>query len=55
MAMSAGAQIGITNGGGIRAPLSKGKITMGDMYMIMPFDNTLVYNGFKRFRYLRKI
>ncbi|MBS5822458.1 MAG: 5'-nucleotidase C-terminal domain-containing protein [Clostridium argentinense] len=42
MAMSAGAQIGITNGGGIRAPLSKGKITMGDMYMIMPFDNTLV-------------
>jgi len=38
----AGTQIGITNGGGIRAPIAAGNITMGDMYTVMPFDNTLV-------------
>ncbi|MBE6054165.1 MAG: LPXTG cell wall anchor domain-containing protein [Clostridium sartagoforme] len=37
-----GADIAITNGGGIRAPLSKGVLTMGDLYTILPFDNTLV-------------
>lgn len=42
MTMSVDAQIGLMNGGGIRAPLSKGEITMGHMYTIMPFDNTLV-------------
>lgn len=34
--------IAITNGGGIRAPLTKGVLTMGDLYTILPFDNTLV-------------
>lgn len=38
----AGTQIGITNGGGLRVPLAKGNITMGNMYEVMPFDNTLV-------------
>lgn len=38
----AGVDIAITNGGGIRAPLSKGVLTMGDLYTILPFDNTLV-------------
>jgi 2',3'-cyclic-nucleotide 2'-phosphodiesterase / 3'-nucleotidase / 5'-nucleotidase len=33
--------IAITNGGGIRAPLSAGVLTMGNLYTIMPFDNTL--------------
>ena len=37
-----GADIAITNGGGIRAGLSKGILTMGDLYTILPFDNTLV-------------
>ncbi|MEG0772741.1 5'-nucleotidase C-terminal domain-containing protein [Clostridium sp.] len=37
-----GVQIGLTNGGGIRAPLEKGDLTMGDMYTVFPFDNTLV-------------
>ena len=37
----AGADIAITNGGGIRAPLSAGMLTMGDLYTILPFDNTL--------------
>ncbi|MDV4151577.1 5'-nucleotidase C-terminal domain-containing protein [Clostridium sp. AL.422] len=37
-----GVDIAITNGGGIRAPLSMGVLTMGDLYTILPFDNTLV-------------
>lgn len=36
------AEIAITNGGGLRRSLEAGPITMGDMYEIMPFDNTLV-------------
>ncbi|ROR27245.1 2',3'-cyclic-nucleotide 2'-phosphodiesterase (5'-nucleotidase family) [Mobilisporobacter senegalensis] len=36
------AQIGITNGGGIRIPVEKGNITIGTMYSLMPFDNTIV-------------
>lgn len=35
-------QIGITNGGGLRKPLNAGDITVGDMWEVMPFDNTLV-------------
>lgn len=42
MAEAAGVQIGITNGGGIRTPIEKGSITMGKMYEVFPFDNTLV-------------
>ena len=37
-----GADIAITNGGGLRRTLEKGPITMGDMYEIMPFDNSFV-------------
>jgi 2',3'-cyclic-nucleotide 2'-phosphodiesterase/3'-nucleotidase/5'-nucleotidase len=37
-----GTQIGIQNGGGLRVSLPKGDLTVGDMYMLMPFDNTLV-------------
>ncbi|MCI2777966.1 multifunctional 2',3'-cyclic-nucleotide 2'-phosphodiesterase/3'-nucleotidase/5'-nucleotidase [Clostridium perfringens] len=36
------ADIAITNGGGVRAPLMSGTVTVGDMYTILPFDNTLV-------------
>ncbi len=35
-------QVGIQNGGGLRRTLAEGKITMGDLYEIMPFDNALV-------------
>ncbi len=42
MRQIAGTQIGITNGGGIRRTLEKGEVTIGDMYEILPFDNTLV-------------
>lgn len=37
-----GTQIGLVNGGGIREPLPAGDITMGTMYSLFPFDNTLV-------------
>lgn len=32
----------LLNFGGLRAPVSKGEITLGDLYELMPFDNTLV-------------
>lgn len=34
--------ISIMNHGGLRAPISKGNITVGDIYSLMPFDNTIV-------------
>lgn len=37
-----GTDIGLINGGGIREPLPAGDITMGTMYSLFPFDNTLV-------------
>jgi len=37
-----GADIAITNGGGIRASIPKGPITVGSIYTILPFDNLLV-------------
>jgi 2',3'-cyclic-nucleotide 2'-phosphodiesterase / 3'-nucleotidase / 5'-nucleotidase len=42
MKEKAGTQISITNGGGIRTSIPAGDITMGKMYEVMPFDNTLV-------------
>lgn len=42
MAELGGTEIAIVNGGGIRAGFEAGDITMGDMYTILPFDNTLV-------------
>lgn len=42
MRKKAKVQIGITNGGGLRCPIPKGDITMGKLYEVMPFDNTLV-------------
>ena len=42
MRKAAGTQIAITNGGGLRTSIAKGNITMGNLYEVMPFDNTLV-------------
>jgi 2',3'-cyclic-nucleotide 2'-phosphodiesterase (5'-nucleotidase family) len=39
--------IGLTNWGGLRAPIDKGPITVGDIYLSMPFDNWLVVLTFK--------
>lgn len=41
MREATGADIAITNGGGIRASLPEGDITIGDIYTVLPFDNTL--------------
>jgi 5'-nucleotidase / UDP-sugar diphosphatase len=38
----AGTQIAFHNVGGIRAPLRKGPITKGDMFEVLPFQNTVV-------------
>lgn len=42
MREAVGADIGVNNGGGIRASISAGPITVGDIYTTLPFDNTLV-------------
>jgi 2',3'-cyclic-nucleotide 2'-phosphodiesterase/3'-nucleotidase len=42
MAKTTKSQIAITNGGGLRRPIDKGDITVGILYELMPFDNTLV-------------
>jgi 2',3'-cyclic-nucleotide 2'-phosphodiesterase/3'-nucleotidase len=41
MAEKAGVDIAIQNGGGLRRDIPAGDITMGLMYEVMPFDNTL--------------
>lgn len=37
-----GARIAITNGGGIRASIDAGEITLGEVLTVMPFGNTLM-------------
>ena len=41
MLEASGADIAFENGGGLRASLPAGTVTMGDLYTVMPFDNTL--------------
>jgi len=36
-----GTDLALINGGGIRAGLDEGAITVGDMYTLFPFDNTI--------------
>jgi len=36
-----GADIGVSNGGGLRSSLPAGKITYGDLLQVFPFNNTL--------------
>jgi len=38
----AGADITITNGGGIRASIPKGPISVGTIYTVLPFDNYIL-------------
>lgn len=37
-----GSDIAVTNGGGIRASINPGDITVADIYNVLPFDNSLV-------------
>lgn len=39
---AAGADIGIMNTGGIRAPIPRGPVTVADIYSTFPFDNSIV-------------
>ena len=39
--------IGLMNWGGLRVPINKGSITVGDIYTVMSFDNWLVVLTFK--------
>ena len=41
MRVNANADIAFQNGGGLRRDMPAGKVTMGLMYEIMPFDNTI--------------
>jgi|GEM_PF-73997 len=41
-AREAGATIAITNGGGIRASIEVGEITLGEVLTVMPYGNTLM-------------
>ncbi len=43
----AGAQIALQNGGGIRTSIPKGPITVGKVYEVLPFGNTLVVMDLK--------
>jgi 5'-nucleotidase len=36
-----GIQVALANGGGLRASLDEGEVTMGEVYTILPFQNTL--------------
>lgn len=36
-----GAELGLANGGGLRAPLPAGELRYGDLFAVLPFDNQL--------------
>lgn len=42
MAFTAGTEIGFCNGGGIRADIKTGDITLSDLYAVHTFNNTLI-------------
>jgi 5'-nucleotidase len=39
--VATGADVGLTNGGGLRADLPAGELTYGDLFEALPFDNRL--------------
>lgn len=45
MRAAAGADIALTNIGGIRSDLPAGPVTVGDLFEIVPFENTLVLSS----------
>ncbi len=42
-----GAEIAITNGGGLRAGLNEGVVTIGDVLTVLPFGNTIAVMGLR--------
>lgn len=53
MREAGGADIGIQNGGGIRADLPAGDITLEHLYTLLPFDNVLITMALKGEHVLR--
>ena len=47
MAEVSDVQIALTNSGGLRTSIDKGDITVGEMWDVLPFDNTLVTMNLK--------
>lgn len=47
MAEISDVQIALTNSGGLRTSIDKGDITVGEMWDVLPFDNTLVTMNLK--------
>lgn len=45
----------LLNFGGLRKPINKGEITRGDIYELMPFDNTIVILKIKRSKVLEMV
>jgi 2',3'-cyclic-nucleotide 2'-phosphodiesterase (5'-nucleotidase family) len=43
MRIARGADVGVTNGGGLRADLPEGPLTYGALYEALPFDNRLAH------------
>jgi 5'-nucleotidase len=42
-----GAEVAITNGGGLRAGLPEGQVTLGDVLTVLPFGNTIAVMGLR--------
>ncbi len=42
-----GAEIAITNGGGLRAGMNAGQVTLGDVLTVLPFGNTVAVMGLR--------
>jgi 5'-nucleotidase / UDP-sugar diphosphatase len=42
LASSAGTKAAVMNGGGIRESIKQGDVTLGDVYTVLPFSNTVV-------------
>jgi 5'-nucleotidase len=42
-----GAEVAITNGGGLRAGLPDGQVTIGDVLTVLPFGNTVAVMGLR--------
>ena len=45
--VSAGTQVALINGGGLRCPIPAGYLTMGKLYELAPFDNILIKMNLK--------
>ena len=45
MREATGADVAVTNGGGIRDSIAAGDVSIGDIVRVVPFDNTLLLSS----------